>query len=446
YDTHGENPFIEVAEENLSTFGLDVDSASYSYARGQLNSGKMPDPLQIRTEEFINYFSYNPKAIKYSDESLSVSYEVGKAPWAPGHRLIKTIVQANEIPVAAAPPLNLVFLIDVSGSMLGENRLGLAKYALNVLVGELRKQDRISIVTYAGTVGVPLKGAKGSEKEKIKDVINQLGAGGSTAGGAGIQTAYEIAQDLHRKGKISRVVLSTDGDFNVGISDTKSLVNFVKKQAESGVYLTVHGYGMGNFNDGMLEGITNVGNGNYAYIDNRVEAERVFRTQLSQTMVVAAKDVKVQMDFNPLTVKSYRLIGYENRVLDNDDFIDVKVDAGDLGSGQRVVAFYEVIMREDAIELFPIPLLTFNMRYKNPKNEEKVKQLALPFDDFYKETSGDFCFASSVAAFGLKLRQSRYIGEASFADIKSWVLKCNNGEQDPQRSDFVHFVDQAISL
>ncbi len=455
HDADGENRFILTSEEAVSTFSIDVDTASYAYARRSLNEGKMPERDKLRTEEFVNYFKYSHLKNEAWHDNIYSGFEIGKAPWTPENRLIKVILGAKEMEFKEVAPLNLVFLIDTSGSMAGEYRLEMVKFALRQLLSELREQDTISIVTYASGIATPLEGKTIKDVALIQSVIHKLGAQGATAGHQGLQTAYQVAHRYVKPNSINRVILSTDGDFNVGLSSTEELVDFVKTQANEGVYLTVHGYGMGNYNDEMLEQITNYGNGNYAYIDSYHEAEKVFKMQITQTLGVAAKDVKVQLEFNPKRVEAYRLIGYENRLLDNEDFENDAVDSGDMGSGHRVVAFYEIRLAESCPQtkdepkeciLVHDPLLAdFRVRYKNPQSAE-VKNFEVKLEDHSYTTSSDFCFASSVAAFALKLRGSKYIGSTTYNDIINWSKECDGTTTIPERQEFLHLVEKAQKM
>ena len=448
HDDNGEHPFIKVAEEPLSTFSLDVDTASYTNARGALNSSSLPDKLEIRTEEFTNYFKYAQTEPADTGEALAISYEISKAPWSPNHRLIKTIVKAKKVPLSLVPPLNLVFLIDVSGSMGSETKLELAKYALKALVEELREQDKISIVTYAGEVATLLSGATGDQKDKILKAIQKLQSGGLTAGRAGIQKAYSLAQESYINNGINRVILSTDGDFNVGITNEDELATYVGTRAKEDIYLTVHGYGRGDFNDSLLEKITNKGNGNYTFIDSRAEAVRVFKTQLSQTVSIVAKDAKIQVEFDSDNVEAYRLIGYENRRLDNDSFEDDEIDAGDVGSGHVVVALYEIKLKSKAsVVNSSVKVLKMKLRYHDVQAGNEVKSQEMDFyDDGLLVQSHDHCFASTVAAFALKLRGSGFLGAYTLEDVRGLGLSCGSFDQSPERMEFMDLVGKAIEL
>ncbi len=442
-----EHPFVNVDEKPLSTFSTDVDTASYTYARGQINTGQRPDPTRIRSEEFTNYFSYPDSEPKNFEGNVGVSTEVGPTPWNPEHRLLKTIVKAKVIPLKAVPPLNLTFLIDVSGSMSGESRLGLAKYALHQLVSELRPVDKISIVTYSDNIQVLLDSVKGDDKNTILAAISKLVAAGSTNGGAGIQKAYQLALKNHQNQGLSRVVLSTDGDFNVGIVDPEQLTQYVSDQAKEGIYLTVHGYGMGNFHDELLEKITNGGNGNYTYIDSRAEAERVFKTQITQTLSMVAKDAKIQIKFNSQRVQAYRLIGYENRYLNNEDFVNDEVDAGDLGSGHVVLALYEIIPKSKADDDRSNEIATFSIRYKEISSSEKLKQQTVVISDSGQSTlSRDLCFASAVASFALKLRDSKYLGGFDFPQILELSQSCDGYDTYPDRLELIDLIEKTSAF
>jgi len=442
-----ENPFIDVREKDDSTFGVDVDTAAYTYARAQINAGRKPEQNELRTEEFVNYFDYN-----YPDPGglapVGFHYEVGDAPWNPANRLIKIGMKAKTIQAKDVPPLNLVFLIDVSGSMYGGNRLPLVKEALNLLATQLRPQDKVSIVTYNWTIKVLLEAASGADTGKIKAVTDSLAADGGTMGGPGIQTAYDIALKHFIKGGVNRVILSTDGDFNIGMSDTAQLKAYVETQAKKGVAITIHGYGMGNFKDHRLETIADNGNGNYAYIDYLAEADKAFRMQLLGTLVIVAKDVKLQLKFNPVTVKSYRLIGYENRLMTGADFSDDMKDAGDMGSGHTVTAFYEIV---------PIPwhedmknkLFDLSVRYKEPESDtsQLIQSVAYDLGKTLAQTSDDFRFAAAAAWFAMTLGYSQYIGTGpDLAGIEQLADAARGADALGYRQEFVGLVRKSKTL
>ena len=342
YDGIVENRFLTVTENALSTFSIDVDAASYSNVRRFLQSGQLPPAGAVRTEEMINYFHYDYPQPK-NEDPFSINTEMAACPWNPAHRLVLIGLQGKKIPVENLPASNIVFLIDVSGSMMDENKLPLVKASMKMLVDQLREQDKVSLVVYAGNAGLVLPATSGANKNAIKDAIDKLEAGGSTAGGQGIQLAYKTAKENFLKGGNNRVILCTDGDFNVGASSDDDLVRMIEEERKSGVFLTVLGYGMGNYKDNKMEKLADKGNGNHAYIDGLSEAKKVLVNEFGGTLFTIAKDVKLQVEFNPAKVQAYRLIGYENRMLNKEDFNNDKKDAGELGSGHTVTALYEVI-------------------------------------------------------------------------------------------------------
>ncbi len=342
YDAITENPFLTAKENPLSTFSIDVDAGSYSNVRRFLNNGELPPAGAVRIEELINYFHYDyPQPV--NDDPFSINTEVSACAWSPSHQLVMIGLQGRRIPTENLPASNLVFLIDVSGSMFEPEKLPLVQKSLKMLVDQLREQDRVSLVVYAGNAGLVLPSTPGSEKTKIKNAIDGLEAGGSTAGGAGIQLAYKVASQNFIKNGNNRIILCTDGDFNVGPSSDSELFEIIDKEKKTGVFLTVLGYGMGNYKDAKMEKLADKGNGNHAYIDNEMEAKKVLVNEFGGTLFTIAKDVKLQIEFNPYKVQSYRLIGYENRMLNKEDFNNDNKDAGELGSGHTVTAIYEVI-------------------------------------------------------------------------------------------------------
>lgn len=409
YKEYAENPFVKVADEPVSTFSVDADGASYANMRRFLYLGQTPPKASVRIEEYLNYFTYNyPEPA--AGENVALVSELTSCPWNSGHHLIRLGMKGKTIPVAELPNSNYVFLIDVSGSMSSPDKLQVLKSGFKTLVDNLRAQDRIAIVTYAGDAGVHLQSTAGSEKKKIKNAIDDLKAGGSTAGGAGIETAYKIAEDHFIEGGNNRVILGTDGDFNVGMTSTDELVKLIEKKRETGIYLTVLGVGEGNLNDHMMEQIANKGNGNYEYIDNAKQIQKVFTHEL-QKFYTVAKDSKIQVNFNASRVESYRLIGYENRSLNTEDFENDDTDAGEIGSTQTITALYEVKLTGTAAG---DPVATFDFRYKKP-GETTSRLLthsiaSSPVD--IATASADTRFAASVAAFGLLMKQSEYKGTA----------------------------------
>lgn len=463
YDKITENPFRSALDHPLSTFSIDVDNASYSNVRRFLTSGKKPPVDAVRIEELINYFSYDyPQP---QDETpFSVHAEVAECPWQTSNRLLKIGLQGKEIPQEDIPASNIVFLLDVSGSMNSYNKLPLLKSAFRMLVRELRPEDRVAIVVYAGASGVVLPSTSGEDKQTILHALDRLNAGGSTAGAAGITLAYKVAREHFIEGGNNRIILATDGDFNVGPSSDGELVRLIETQRSKGVFLSVLGFGTGNLQDDMMEKISNSGNGNYAYIDNIKEARKVLVEEMSGTLYTIAKDVKLQLEFNPTQVKEYRLIGYENRLLAAEDFNDDLKDAGELGAGHSVTALYEIVptniksptragtvdpLKYQQKKLSPSSntkeLLTLKLRYKLPtENESKLLEyVAKDKGKTLEESSKDFQFASAVAGFGMLLRESAFSGDANW-DMVSDLGKAGQGV-DPfgYRREFLQLVWRA---
>ncbi|MFN9782434.1 MAG: von Willebrand factor type A domain-containing protein, partial [Sphingobacteriales bacterium] len=420
YDHIDENGFKAVQQDPLSTFSLDVDAASYSNVRRFLNQGTLPPAGAVRVEEMINYFQYGYAQPK-GEHPFSVYTELADCPWQPEHKLLLVGLQGKKVETRELPASNITFLIDVSGSMNDENKLPLVKGALKLLADQLREQDRVSIVVYAGAAGLVLEPT--SDKTKIKQALDQLEAGGSTAGGAGIQLAYHTARQNFIKGGNNRVILCTDGDFNVGASSDDAMVSLIEKERASGVFLTVLGFGMGNYQDAKMQKLADKGNGTHAYIDQMSEAKKIFVNEFGGTLFTIAKDVKFQLEFNPAQVQGYRLIGYENRILNKEDFNDDKKDAGEMGSGHTVTALYEIIPTGVETELLgnvdPLryskkeknkmqhgdELLLVKLRYKKP-NENTSKLMEVPVSASsiaYKQASGQFRLAAAVATFGMIL-------------------------------------------
>ncbi|MGD2136368.1 MAG: von Willebrand factor type A domain-containing protein, partial [Gemmatimonadales bacterium] len=431
-----ENPFLAVAANPLSTFSVDVDRASYGNVRRfVMQQGQLPPVDAVRIEELINYFPYGYEG-PTGDDPLAVHAAVAPAPWRPQHRLVRIGLQAERVDLEGLPPSNFVFLLDVSGSMSPPNKLGLVKAAFRLLVEELRPVDRVAIVVYAGAAGLVLPSTPGDEKATILAAIDNLQAGGSTAGGAGIRLAYDIARRHLQPGGNNRVILATDGDFNVGVSSEGGLIRLIEQQRASGVFLTVLGVGRGNLQDAKMEQLADHGNGNYAYLDNILEAKKVFVHELGGTLHTVAKDVKIQIEFNPARVSAYRLIGYENRLLRDEDFDDDAIDAGEIGSGHSVTALYEIIpvgVESDAevrmpdslryqfvtprpVEAGSPELLFVKVRYKEPDGDES-RLMTHPVVDRDARPSSEFQFQMAVAEFGLLLRESEYRGSASAAQV-----------------------------
>ncbi len=468
YDAIEDNIFREVGKNPLSTFSIDVDNASYSNMRRFINSGQMPPKDAVRIEEMINYFTYDYPQPK-DEQPFSINTEVSACPWNPDHQLVHIGLQGRRISTENLPASNLVFLVDVSGSMQDYNKLPLLKSAFKLLINELRPQDHVSVVVYAGAAGVVLPATPGSNKKEILAAIEKLEAGGSTAGGAGIQLAYDIAQKNFKKDGNNRVIIATDGDFNVGASSNAEMERMIEEKRESGVFLTVLGFGMGNYKDAKMEGLANKGNGNYAYIDNILEAKKVLVNEFGGTMFTIAKDVKLQIEFNPANVKGYRLIGYENRVLNNEDFNNDKKDAGDLGAGHSVTALYEIIPANihDSPFLQPIDdlkyqksekgieattqvdeLLSIKLRYKSPEGsrsrllEETVLNKAIALD----ETTDNFRFSAAVASFGMLLRDSEFKGKATYGTVLELAKGAAGKDTEGYRFEFINLIKSSQLL
>ncbi len=465
------NEFIKVSSEPLSTFSADVDKASYSNIRSYINGGEIPPTDAIRIEEMINYFKYDYEA-PTNGEPVKFHTEIGACPWNEKSRLVKIGLKAREKGLQKntkkeeLPKTSLVFLIDVSGSMSGDNRIGLVKSSMKMLLDQLRPDDRVAIVTYASGTQVKLKSTPVSKKDQIIEVLDNLFAGGSTSGSAGIQLAYETAEEAFIKGGNNRVILCTDGDFNVGISDPDELKKLIEEKRKSGVFLSVFGYGMYNYRDDIMQTLSKAGNGNYAYINNLMEANSVMVDQFLGTIYTVAKDVKLQVEFNPLKVDSYRLLGYELRKLNKEDFNDDTKDAGEMGIGHTVTAFYEIIpagadaddkpkKKDKKKEQRPVvdplkyqtstltgsdELLTVKMRYKDPLDENSKMVSAVLNDKAGDEVSSDFRFAAAVARFGLLLRDGKKMKAKDLDDIID-IASANYGEdKDGYRREFVRLV------
>jgi Ca-activated chloride channel family protein len=465
YSYIDDNPFRKVASVPLSTFSVDVDTASYSNVRRFLTAGQLPPKDAVRIEELVNYFPYS-----YSGPSdgspFAVHADLTECPWAPSHELLRVGLQGKRIADAALPPRNLVFLIDVSGSMNEPLKLPLVKSSLHMLVDRLRHEDRIALAVYAGSSGLVLPPTSGDDKGKIARAIDQLEAGGSTNGAEGITLAYQVAREAFQKGGINRVVLATDGDFNVGVTDEGALIRLIEDERKGGTFLSVLGFGMGNLKDSTMEKLADHGNGNYAYIDSLEEARKVLVTQAGGTLVTIAKDVKLQLEFNPKRVAEYRLIGYENRVLHDEDFKDDAKDAGDIGAGHSVTALYELVpasktgaspktdsMRYQATAaLTPAAqsneLLSLKLRYKAPDGDVSreiattVKDELLPLD----RATGDMKFAVAVAGFGMLLRDSPHKGSATFELVERLARAGLASDEGGYRREFVDLVGTAAKL
>jgi len=462
-----ENSFLKVNDNPLSTFSIDVDAASYSNVRRFLNYGQLPPPDAIRIEEMVNYFHYDyPQPA--GEDLFTVNTELSDCPWNKDHKLVLVGLQGKKVPVENLPLSNLVFLIDVSGSMMEEDKLPLVKASMKLLVDQLRQDDNVAIVTYAGRAGLALPSTNGSEKTEIKSAIDGLEAGGSTAGGAGIKLAYKIAKENFISNGNNRVILCTDGDFNVGVSSDGELVKMIEEERKSGVFLSVLGFGTGNYQDNKMQQLADKGNGNHAYIDGLNEAKKVLVSEFGGTLFTIAKDVKLQIEFNPLKVQGYRLIGYENRLLNKEDFNDDKKDAGELGSGHTVTALYEIIpagvkdtfmrkiddlkYQKNNIAISDAAnsgeMMTIKLRYKKPNGdvskliEQPVFDKQLPL----ASASKNFRFAAAVAEFGMLLRQSEFKSNASFENAQELASNAKGGDEEGYRSEFIKLIKKAQSL
>ena len=461
YAEISENPFLETSRAPLSTFSIDVDTASYANVRRHLNEGQMPPKDAVRIEELINYFEYDyPQPV--GNVPFSVNTEVATAPWNAKHKIVSIGLQGKKVALEDAPPSNLVFLVDVSGSMNTPDRLPLVKQGLKFLAQQLSAKDRVAIVVYAGKSGLVL--ASTNDRREILDALDSLESGGSTNGGQGIQLAYKVALDNFIQGGNNRVVLATDGDFNVGLTSDNELVQLVENKRRSGIFLSVLGFGTGNTNDSMMEKLADKGNGNYAYIDSQTEARKALGEQVAGTLYTIAKDVKIQVEFNPARVAGYRLIGYENRLLANRDFNDDTKDAGEIGAGHSVTALYEIVpagqkVENDGIELkysqpapsetnFNDELLTVKLRYKEPNesNSKLLTQGLLDRGNSIENASDNLRFASAVAQFGMLLRDSRYKGAANFGSVENLAQSALGSDLKSYRSDFLDLVRKSRRL
>ncbi|MGB0861610.1 MAG: YfbK domain-containing protein [Saprospiraceae bacterium] len=453
-----ENPFTLAQKTPLSTFSIDVDRAAYSNVRRYINNEQLPPKYAVRIEEMINYFNYKlPKVT--GKHPVNAQTEYSDCPWNEAHKLLRVSLNSRKIEDDKIPPSNVVFLIDVSGSMNASNKLGLLKNAFKILVNQLSEEDRISIVVYAGAAGLALEPTAGNDKNKILNALEYLKAGGSTAGGAGIKLAYKIAEEQFLKDGNNRIILATDGDFNVGMSSDSDMETLIEEQRKSGIYLTCLGFGMGNYKDSKLEILADKGNGNYAYIDNIDEAKKLFEGEFNATMFAVAKDVKLQLEFNPENVAAYRLIGYENRLLRDEDFENDVIDAGEIGAGHQVTALYEVIpadvessflpkdihlkyKRNKVSKRYTSELLTVKLRYK-PIDKNRSKLIKTVVSNQTKKASEDFLFASSVALFGLILRESEYLKEMNLDDVLDLAQVGIGVDKAGYRAEFVEMVQAA---
>ncbi|WP_421978751.1 YfbK domain-containing protein [Roseivirga seohaensis] len=454
YNTPWKNPF--------STFSIDVDAASYSNVRRFINGGKMPPKDAVKIEEMINYFNYDYEGPK-GKHPFAVEHEVSDAPWNTQHKLVHIGIQGEKIEVDKLPPANLVFLVDVSGSMGADNKLPLLKKSLKLLVNQMRDEDHVAIVVYAGAAGEVLPSTSGKEKNKIIEALDKLNAGGSTAGGAGIELAYKIAKQNFLKEGNNRVILATDGDFNVGASSNKAMEDLIEEKRNEGVFLTVLGYGMGNYKDSKMELLADKGNGNHAYIDNILEAKKVLVNEFGGTLFTIAKDVKIQVEFNPATVQAYRLIGYENRKLNDEDFNNDKKDAGELGAGHTVTALYEIIPVGVNSQFKPLDdlkyqnteakkttgnttdLMTVKLRYKKPDGDTSILLQQVIKNESVKlsNSSENFRWSAAVAGFGMMLRNSEYKNNLTFNTVIELAKGAKGLDQEGYRAEFIRLVEMA---
>jgi len=456
YDYMPENNFLSPAINPLSTFSIDVDNASYTNVRRMLNNGQMPPVDAVRTEEFVNYFNYS-YPVPSKKDVFSVYTEVGDCPWNSANKLVHIGLQGYTVPLEELPPANLVFLLDVSGSMDEENKLPLLKKSFKLLIDKLNSKDRVSIVTYAGEERVVLESTSCENKEEIKEAIDNLSAGGSTNGEGGINKAYDIASANFLKEGNNRVILATDGDFNMGQSSDGELTRLIEEKRDKGVYLTILGFGMGNYKDSKMESLADNGNGNYFYIDDISESNRVLVTNLAGTLFTIAKDVKIQVEFNPQFVAEYRLIGYENRLMNAEDFENDKKDAGELGAGHTVTAIYEIVpgKAKDSDLKYQTKstnssndLVTIKLRYKKPGDEVSIlKEVVVKSTDkkSWENTSKLFKFSTAVAGFSLILRESKYIGGFNFDDVIKIATE-NSEVSESSKMEFIALVNKAKLL
>lgn len=468
YAAATENNFKDALQTPLSTFSIDVDAAGYSNLRRFINNGTLPPSEAVRIEEMVNYFDYEYEQPKGNDP-VHISTEISNAPWNTSHKLVKIGLQAKKVSTASLPASNLVFLIDVSGSMNEANKLPLLVSSFKMLTDQLRKEDKVAIVVYAGNAGVVLPSTRGNEKTIIKEALNKLNAGGSTAGGEGIELAYKLAVEHFIKGGNNRIILATDGDFNVGASSDNAMEQLIEEKRKSGIFLTVLGYGMGNLKDSKMEKLAAKGNGNYAYIDNISEARKVLVTEFGGTLYTVAKDVKLQVEFNPSRTQAYRLIGYENRMLKSKDFNDDKKDAGEMGSGHTVTALYEVIpvgvkssfagsvddLKYQATTAKPVTLkgngrelMTVTLRYKQPDGNisKLIEQPVIDNSIAFNQTSSNFRFSAAVAEFGLLLKKSDFVQKSSFDHVISTAEAAKGKDAEGYRSEFVRLAKSAKLL
>lgn len=465
YDDIEENDFVDAMTQPLSTFAVDVDTASYSNVRRMLTDGQLPPKGAVRIEELVNYFEYDYPQPS-DDHPFSVSTIVAPCPWNQENRLLRIALQGKQIQMDDRPASNLVFLLDVSGSMSAPNKLPLVKSAMKMLVEQLTENDRIAIVVYAGASGRVLNSTSADQKAVIMNALDNLQAGGSTNGGEGVKLAYQIALENFIAGGTNRVILCTDGDFNVGTTNRSELVDLIQEKAQEGTFLSVFGFGTGNLKDSTMEQLADKGNGNYAYIDSKLEARRALVDQLGGTLITIAKDVKIQVDFNPAQVQSYRLIGYENRVMANQDFRDDRKDAGEIGAGHRVTALYELVpvgsedrtapnIDSEFVEVTPRDsvdpekMLVVRLRYKQPAAEKAMEFSTFLTGNLQAQppmADSDMTFASAVATFGMLLRESEHAGQANWDSVIKLASAGTVEDQGGFRAEFVDLARKAKEL
>ncbi|MFI8222124.1 von Willebrand factor type A domain-containing protein [Pseudomonas sp. NPDC085632] len=458
YQALADNPIHSVAETPVSTFSADVDTGAYANVRRLLNQGRLPPEGAVRLEEMVNYFPYD-YALPSDGSPFGVTTELAASPWNPHTRLLRIGIKASDRALTELAPANLVFLVDVSGSMDRREGLPMVKSTLKLLVDQLRDQDRVSLVVYAGESRVVLEPTSGREKAKIRTAIEQLTAGGSTAGASGIELAYQMAQQAFIPKGINRILLATDGDFNVGVSDFDSLKQMAVDKRKSGISLTTLGFGVDNYNEHLMEQLADAGDGNYAYIDNLREARKVLVDQLSSTLAVVAKNVKLQVEFNPAQVSEYRLLGYENRALKREDFSNDKVDAGEIGAGHTVTALYEIVPAGEQGWLEPLrygksdaaistksgELAMLRVRYQQPEGGKSLL-IERPIANQVATASEDLRFAAAVAAFSQQLKDGRYTGDFSLKDTEALARGARGDDRFGLRNEFVQLVELAQSL
>ena len=465
YDRIYENEFLEALSNPLSTVSIDVDTASYSNARRYLNDSLLPPQDAVRIEEFINYFNYDYPQPE-DEHPFSINVELSEAPWSPDHQLVHIGLQGLDVPKEELPDSNIVFLLDVSGSMNQPTKLPLVKRGFKLLVEQMSERDSVAIVVYAGAAGLVLPPTNGENKAAILEAIENLEAGGSTAGGEGIELAYLVAGENYVQGGNNRVILATDGDFNVGPSSDGELIRLIEEKRDEGIFLSILGFGTGNLKDSKMEQLADKGNGNYAYLDSIREANKVLVSEMAGTLLTIAKDVKIQIEFNPAKVKAYRLIGYENRLLAKEDFADDTKDAGELGAGTAVTFLYEIIPVGADEAVRPTPelkyqdsevsdeaeqsneLLTLKLRYKQPDGNESILMVHPVLDEAVTRdrTSDNYRFSAAVAEFGMLLRDSSFKGDASYTEVLALAKDAMGEDEAGYRMEFVHLVETAKLL